>query len=54
MPLLGQQEGIARHIKQVAATLQQPKAVLIVSAHWEVRQQMVCGAGALRGKLRQP
>ncbi len=36
MPLLGQQEGIARHIKQVAATVQQPKAVLIVSGHWEV------------------
>ena len=36
MPLLGQQEGIARHIKQVGATMQRPKAILILSGHWEV------------------
>lgn len=58
MPLLGQQVGIAKHIQQIAATVQRPKAILIVSGHWEVsldphklwRSEIICSD--IRGCLR--
>ena len=38
LPLLGRQPGVAKHIQDVGAAMQRPKAILVVSAHWEVRE----------------
>eukprot|EP00747_Dinoflagellata_sp_TGD_P092870 gnl/TRDRNA2_/TRDRNA2_165562_c3_seq2.p1 gnl/TRDRNA2_/TRDRNA2_165562_c3~~gnl/TRDRNA2_/TRDRNA2_165562_c3_seq2.p1 ORF type:complete len:259 (+),score=57.27 gnl/TRDRNA2_/TRDRNA2_165562_c3_seq2:2-778(+) len=45
MPLLGQQEPLARFLRSYAATLpRQPTAIVVATAHWETRRTTVSGA----------